>query len=119
MPESSFKSIQLTSDIIGGKWKLLILHALLEETRRFTELLDIVQDITPKMLSKELKDLEYYGIIKRTQYNTVPLTVEYNLENFNGELQNLIKALTSFAKNYQDYQTAKKKQVPERIDFVI
>lgn len=74
-----------TMNVINGKWKLPIIGSLLFGKKRFKELEREIQKITPRMLSKELKDLEMNGIITRTVYNTIPVTVEYELTK-SGEL---------------------------------
>jgi len=68
-----------TFNVINGKWKLPIMGSLLYGKKRFKELEREIPKITPRMLSKELKDLEVNGIITRTVYNTTPVTVEYEL----------------------------------------
>ena len=70
-----------TLNVINGKWKLPILGSLLFQKRKFTEIQRNIPKITPRMLSKELKDLEMNGMIKRTVYNTIPVSVEYELTN--------------------------------------
>jgi DNA-binding HxlR family transcriptional regulator len=68
-----------TLNVINGKWKLPIIGSLLFNKRRFTDIQRNIPKITPRMLSKELKDLEMNGIVKRTVYDSVPVTVEYEL----------------------------------------
>lgn len=68
-----------TLNVITGKWKLPILGSLLFNKRRFTDIQRNIPKITARMLSKELKDLEMNGMIKRTVYDTVPVSVEYEL----------------------------------------
>jgi DNA-binding HxlR family transcriptional regulator len=70
-----------TLNVINGKWKLPILGSLLFQKRKFTEIQRNIPKITPRMLSKELKDLEMNGMVKRTVYNTIPVSVEYELTN--------------------------------------
>jgi DNA-binding HxlR family transcriptional regulator len=70
-----------TLNVINGKWKLPIIGSLFYEKRRFTEIQRNIPKITPRMLSKELKDLEMNGLVKRTVYNTTPVSVEYELTN--------------------------------------
>jgi DNA-binding HxlR family transcriptional regulator len=72
--------IEATIDVIGGKWKPLIIYALNDETLRFSHLLDRVQPkITQRMLTKELRALEEDGLITRKVYTQVPPKVEYSL----------------------------------------
>jgi len=68
-----------TLNVISGKWKLPIIGTLLFGKKRFTEIQRNISKITPRMLSKELKDLEMNGIVKRTVYDTIPVSVEYEL----------------------------------------
>lgn len=68
-----------TINVINGKWKLPIIGSLLFGKKRFTEMEREIPKITPRMLSKELRDLEANGIVTRTVYNTIPVTVEYEL----------------------------------------
>jgi DNA-binding HxlR family transcriptional regulator len=72
--------IEYTLDIIGGKWKLLILYYLMtEKVQRYGELKRCVTGITHKMLSIQLKELEKAGIISRKEYPQIPPKVEYSL----------------------------------------
>lgn len=70
-----------TLNVINGKWKLPILGSLLFQKRKFTEIQRNIPKITPRMLSKELKDLEMNGMVKRTVYDSIPVSVEYELTN--------------------------------------
>ncbi len=74
-------AINDTLNVISGKWKLPIIGSLLFDKKRFTEIQRNIPKITPRMLSKELKDLEMNGIVKRTVYDTIPVSVEYELTN--------------------------------------
>lgn len=78
-PDSFVLAVNDTMNVLSGKWKLPIIASLLFGKKRFKELGRDVTKITPRMLSKELRDLEINGIVKRTVYNTVPVTVEYEL----------------------------------------
>jgi DNA-binding HxlR family transcriptional regulator len=71
--------LQFILQVLGGKWKLYILTNLYFGKKRFKELEREVIGISPKMLVKELKDLEALGIVNRQTFNTVPITVEYSL----------------------------------------
>jgi len=84
-----------TLNVINGKWKLPIMGSLLYGKKRFKELEREIPRITPRMLSKELKDLEVNGIVKRTVYNTIPVSVEYELtpsgESFKSVLEVMVE----------------------------
>ena len=72
-------AINDTLNALTGKWKMPIIGTLLFKKKRFTEIQKNIPNITARMLSKELKDLEINGIVKRTVYNTIPVAVEYEL----------------------------------------
>jgi DNA-binding HxlR family transcriptional regulator len=68
-----------TLNVITGKWKLPIIGSLIFDKKRFTEIQRNIPKITARMLSKELKELEMNSIIIRTVYDTIPVSVEYEL----------------------------------------
>lgn len=82
-----------TLAILSGKWKIYIIRALLAGKHRFNELHKKIPKITPRMLSKELKELELNGVVNRTVYNTVPVTVEYELTSSGIQLKELISEM--------------------------
>lgn len=88
-------------DLINGKWKLPILIALSFGNKRFKELERDVEGITPRMLSKELKDLESNQLITRTVYDTMPVTVEYSLTPYGKTLDDVIAALRDWGKKHR------------------
>lgn len=80
-------------ELIGGKWKLPIIVALSFGTQRFKELERSIEGITPRMLSKELKDLEINQLVNRKVYDTMPVTVEYSLTDYGQSLDTVIAAM--------------------------
>jgi len=68
-----------TMNVLQGKWKIPIIAMLLYGKKRFGELERGILKITPRMLSKELRDLEANGILKRTVHDTIPISVDYEL----------------------------------------
>ncbi len=79
--------------VLSGKWKLPIIIALSHNNRRFKELQREVTGITARMLSKELKEMELNQLVKRTVYDTTPVTVEYELTEYTSSLDKVIIAL--------------------------
>ncbi|MEU6739479.1 winged helix-turn-helix transcriptional regulator [Streptosporangium sandarakinum] len=73
-------------DIVGGKWKALILWALHHEPRRFGELKRSVSGISEKMLIQMLREMEAHGLVHREVYHQVPPKVEYSLTEFGQSL---------------------------------
>lgn len=83
--------IRDTLELLSGKWKIIIIMALLQsKSLRFKELQRELGTITGKVLSKELKDLEENGIVTRTVKDTSPITVEYALTDYGATLKNAI-----------------------------
>ncbi|MCR3758325.1 helix-turn-helix transcriptional regulator [Clostridium felsineum] len=93
-------SMELTMEIIGGKWKTLILWYLGKETLRFGQLKKKLPKITHKMLTQQLRALEETGLIHRSVYPSVPPKVEYSLTNSGQSLLPVLKGLCTWALNY-------------------
>ncbi|BCD96531.1 winged helix-turn-helix transcriptional regulator [Marinagarivorans cellulosilyticus] len=87
-------------DVIGGKWKGMILYYLCSETRRFNELMRLIPGITQRMLTKQLRDLEANGIVHREVYPQVPPKVEYSLTEIGRTLEPVVRALETWGKAY-------------------
>lgn len=87
--------------VLNGKWKLPIIVALRHNNRRFKELQREVTGITARMLSKELKELELNQLVKRTVYDTTPVTVEYELTEYATSLDNVIMALYDWGQKHR------------------
>lgn len=81
---------------IGGKWKLRLIIALLGSPKRFNELQRTVKDISARVLSYELKELEMNGFIKRIVYDETPVIVEYELTGYSNTLSEVLSALTKW-----------------------
>ena len=90
--KSHHRAMRDTLDVISGKWKLLILSALKEHPVRFNELTRELE-ISPRILSRELKDLERNKLVKRTVRKTRPVTVEYERTAHGATLDPLIEAV--------------------------
>lgn len=80
-------------EILSGKWKIQIILALTFGKKRFKQIQREIPGLTPKMLSKELKELEINGLADRHVYDTLPVTVEYELTNYGKTLKPLIGEL--------------------------
>ena len=79
-----------TLNVIHGKWRLPIIGSLLYGKKRFKGLEREIPHITPRMLSKELKELELNGVLKRTVFDTIPVTVEYELTKSGKSLNEIL-----------------------------
>ena len=94
--ESCTRSVGAVRDtlyVLSGKWKLPIIVALSSGPSRFKDLQRQLQDITPKVLSKELKELELNEFVTRTVYATSPVSVEYELTTYSQSLNKIINEM--------------------------
>ncbi len=92
---------ELTLAVIGGKWKLIILwHLGLEGTKRFGELKKLIPNITQKMLTNQLRELEEDKLISRKVYPEVPPRVEYTLTEYGVSLMPVLKSMYEWGKHY-------------------
>ena len=94
--------VATTVQLIGSKWKLLILRNLLERPWRFNELRKGLDGISQKVLTDSLRSMEEDGIITRTVYPEVPPRVEYALSELGESMRPIIKAMESFGINYKN-----------------
>lgn len=93
-------SMELTLELIGGKWKALILWHLGESTLRFSELKKALPKITQKMLTQQLRELEAHGLVQRFIYTQVPPKVEYSLTASGRSLLPILATLCQWGVNY-------------------
>lgn len=92
--------MEMTIDLIGGKWKALLLWNLSLGTHRFNELRRLFPDVTQKMLTQQLRDLEHNGLISRKVYAEVPSRVEYSLTSFGMTLMPVLHAMNQWGRDY-------------------
>ena len=95
--------------VLNGKWKLPIIIALSTGPLRFKELQRTVEDITPKILSKELKELELNDFVSRKVYPSVPVSVEYSLTGYSKTLDKVISELRDWGMQHRKRIFAKSK----------
>lgn len=89
-------SVEATLEVIGGKWKCVILCHLTHGKKRTSELKRLMPDITQKMLTQQLRELEEDGVINRIVYNQVPPKVEYELSEYGSSLESILSALCTW-----------------------
>ncbi|MGL5295838.1 MAG: winged helix-turn-helix transcriptional regulator [Culicoidibacterales bacterium] len=104
LKDEYFCSLALGIDIIGGKWKLIILWYLIDGTKRFSEIKRHLPGVTQKMLTQQLRELEAHGIIIRTVYPIVPPKVEYTLSKEGERLIPIVQSLCDWSINYAQTQ---------------
>ncbi|HWR07202.1 helix-turn-helix domain-containing protein [Sporomusa sp.] len=93
-------SMELTLELIGGKWKSLILWYLGDNTLRFSELKKALPKVTQKMLTQQLRELEQSGLVYRYIYTQIPPKVEYSLTTSGKSLLPILASLCEWGQNY-------------------
>jgi DNA-binding HxlR family transcriptional regulator len=93
-------SVETTMQVIGGRWKSVVLYWLLGRTMRFGELARAIPNVTQRMLTLQLRELEADGLVKRTVYPEVPPRVEYTLTAYGKTLEPILVAMRAWGKSY-------------------
>lgn len=96
--------VEFTLDVIGGKWKGVLLYHMMDSTVRFNEFRRICPSITQRMLTLQLRELEEDGVVHREVYHQVPPKVEYSLTEFGRSLIPIIKLMRDWGLEYQAKQ---------------
>ena len=92
--------IEATMELIGGKYKTIILFHLRGRTLRFTELRKLIPQATPKMLTQQLRELEEDNLISRIVYPVVPPKVEYSLTGFGNSIIPILDVMCDWGRTY-------------------
>ena len=88
-------------ELIGNRWKLVIISHLMDGTKRFGELKKQIGDITQKVLTTNLRTLEEYGLLVREVYSQIPPKVEYTLTSIGKELKPIIDSVNEWSNEYK------------------
>jgi DNA-binding HxlR family transcriptional regulator len=99
--KSAHRAVRDTLEVLSGKWKLVILTALMEHKMRFRELSRELK-ISPRILSKELQELEMNRLVKRTVCDTRPITVEYEVTDHSRTLHEVVQAMRTWGILHHD-----------------
>ncbi|MEV6959821.1 helix-turn-helix domain-containing protein [Streptomyces sp. NPDC051207] len=98
-PDRHVCGIDVAMEVIGGKWKVLILWALHEQPcRRFGELRRMLPGITEKVLASHLREMEADGVVRRVSYDEVPPRVEYSLTDEGTRLNDALRPLAAWGR---------------------
>ena len=92
--------VEATLEVIGGKWKGVIVFHLLSGTKRFNELRRLVPEVTQRMLTRQLRELENDRIVLRVVYAEVPPKVEYSLTEYGQTLEPLLAMMQQWGTKY-------------------
>ncbi len=101
--------VQLTTNIIGGKWKPLTLYYLQDGVHRFGQLQKLIPAATKKMLTQRLRELERDDIIRRKVYAQVPPRVEYSLTRHGQSLKPILESMSAWGTRHRARHTESKK----------
>ncbi|QFT87605.1 putative HTH-type transcriptional regulator YtcD [Bacillus sp. THAF10] len=93
-------SVEATLEVIGGKWKCVILCHLTHGKLRTSELKRLMPNITQKMLTQQLRELEEDGVINRIVHNQIPPKVEYELSEYGQSLKGILDSLCAWGENH-------------------
>ncbi|AUD00815.1 transcriptional regulator [Spirosoma pollinicola] len=96
------KPVRDTLEVINGKWKLPIIISVSVGNERFTDIQESIPGITPKVLAKELKELEAHQLIKRNVVGDYPVKILYTAEAYADTLTPLIYALKDWGLNHRN-----------------
>lgn len=94
--------VETTLTLIGDKWKVLILRDLLTGTKRFGELKKSLGNVSQKVLTAQLRDMEESGLINRKVYAEVPPRVEYSLTVLGDSLNPILDAMKCWGESYKN-----------------
>ncbi|MEE9364571.1 MAG: winged helix-turn-helix transcriptional regulator [Cellulophaga sp.] len=92
-----------TISMIGGRWKVSIIAALLDhKSLRYSELLKLLPSITERMLIKQLKELQQNGLVHRNSHNVVPPRVDYSLTSLGESLKEVLLVMHKWGKKHKN-----------------
>ena len=93
-------SVTITMNVIGGKWKMPIIHNLSNGLQRFSALKRLIPGVTQKMLVQQLRELENHGIVHRKVYAVVPPKVEYSLTEYGQTLTPILELMHEWGEKH-------------------
>lgn len=115
-PASTILALRDCLAVLNGKWKVPIIGTLLFGPKRFKDLEEIIKKITPRMLSKELKELELNNIVKRNVYDTRPVRIEYELTESGKTLEPILNAMVEWGTQHRKTSIAKVDDAAEQLN---
>jgi len=106
--------VELTLNVVGGKWKVLLLWNLKGGVKRYGELKKLVPGITHKMLTQQLRELEDDGVISRKVYEIVPPRVEYSLTQRGEQLRPILEMMGQWG---TQFLTVEDNNIPQAASY--
>ena len=99
--------VETTIAAIGGRWKVLVIHHLLDGSRRFGELSKLLRGVSARTLTRQLRELEDSGVISRFVHQQIPPKVEYSLTALGRELKPILFTMHAWGEQWERQQTKK------------
>lgn len=93
--------VETTLRVLGGRWKVLVIHHLLDGVKRFGELSRALKGVSARTLTKQLRELEADGVIHRKVYQQVPPMVEYSLTAVGEKLEPILQAMHDWGEKFE------------------
>ena len=93
--------VEITLLLINNKWKIRIIGSLLNGTRRFNEIRRILEDISQKVLTQNLREMEKDGLVNREVYPEIPMKVEYSLTKLGYSLKPILDEMVEWGIKYE------------------
>lgn len=101
--------VETTLKVIGGRWKVLIIHFLLQDTKRFGELTRALGGISARTLSKQLRELEGDGVVNRKDFGEIPPKVEYSLTSLGKSLEQVLLSMEAWGKIVEKHRSKRRR----------
>ncbi|MFK0522691.1 winged helix-turn-helix transcriptional regulator [Paenibacillus illinoisensis] len=111
--------VEYTLDVIGGKWKGVLLYHMIEGPIRFNEFRRICPTITQRMLTLQLRELEEDGVVHREVYPQVPPKVEYSLSEFGRTLVPIIMEMKIWGEKHKNLSSAASGQTENVVESMV
>ncbi|MEQ9448858.1 MAG: helix-turn-helix domain-containing protein [Rhodospirillaceae bacterium] len=92
--------VELTLGVLSGRWKVMVIHQLMEGTKRFNQLQRELSGITHRTLAKQLREMEASGLIERKDYKEIPPRVEYSLSPLGHTLKGILASMHEWAERH-------------------
>jgi DNA-binding HxlR family transcriptional regulator len=99
--QASISAVKDSLYVLNGKWKIPVIISLTEGPKRFKEIERSIEGITPRVLSKELRELELNEFVERKVYDEVPVRIVYELTPYSDSLKQIIGSLVEWGKNHR------------------
>lgn len=100
-PNSFVVAVNDTMNVLTGKWKLPIMATLISGKKRFKDIERQIPKITPRMLSKELRELELNGIVKRTVHDSIPVIIEYEFTDSGRKIKTVLDSMVEWGTQHR------------------